>query len=497
MVYDPIRDCDVPSPAATEYSRAQSYFSPAVVTPTGQGHAHGQGRLSLPPGFSHAPAEATSPSASGSRASLGNLLVDRTEDGLDRRRSSGRTSSFSSTGQPEERKPSLSMILNEGAGQSSASSPQAMGGYHSPASHQSPSIASRPLNHDGFAIPAPPSALSSAQLSARTRSPSQSHSPMPFHTPRSGQASSPAFQSYTPLPDQYIATTPGQGAYNRRPVSRGESTGSQSARRLSGSAGSMMPPQHIDLSSPSMHHSRLAHSNRDFDSHPLSGPSPSFTHLPLRSPSVSISPRAASVNLPHSTSRPSSSKGYTPQPSASGMSANPYASRSPSRDVAPVESSLSASSSRRSVSPVTKSRVAYNPGYNGHRRPITPAEVARLKSDARRNNPLRTRAPPPPTPSGSASANSSQPAEDGLSYFPTPTNSRPTSSDHRVDRYSPSGPPSPVKDAAPLRRKRESETRELCPEDREEQRRKVSAEGDFVAAERAKLVAQHCKFLSS
>jgi hypothetical protein len=448
----------------------------------------------------------------GSRVSLGNLLVERPEDGLDRRRSSGRTSSFSSTGQPEdarERKASISMLLNEGGGQSS---PHAHG-YHSPASHRSPSTYSRPLNNgQGFAVPAPPLAHSLGQLSAPAMSPSQSHSPIPYHTPGAGQASSPAFHSYTPLPEQHYATTPGS---HTRPLSRGESTGPRPDRRPSSSAGSMMPPQHIDLSSPSLHHSRLSlhtPTGRDFDQS-LVGPSPSSSQLPLRSPSVSISPRSASVNLPLVSSRPGSSKGHTPQPQQHiHVPTKPYSSRSrspPRAEDAPLRSarSISGSSSRSasaaenlyvprpSVSPVKKSRIPYKPSYYADRRPIYPSEIARLQEEARRNNPLRTR--PSRSSAGPLSAHSSQPPEDAQSYFPTPTASRPSSSGHRQEeRYSPSGPPSPRQRSPAVgnghRRKREPEPVEDQPDQvREEQRRKVSASGDFVA-ERAKLVAQHC-----
>jgi mRNA (guanine-N7-)-methyltransferase len=369
MVYDPIRDCDVPSPAA-------SLQNPSPWAD----HTPGSDRLSAsvtyPPGFQN---DRRSPgifrTASGG---MRNMLNEEGGAGRD-----SRNGSFSSAG-PEDHLPpprnrGINSLLNEGIAPPISQTSSASSISHTALSYHSPGP--KPyslLDHDGFLAPTTPA-------SGFARS---SRSPYP--------AASPALS---------LQALPHEGHHQMTNTYR----------------------------SPNL-----------------------FTHdpLPMRSPSVSVSPRHQLHNLPpnHLPSRPGSSSsagGYpyptslhyeSPSHSYQQLSDHPQRPRSNSRLNDPPSRPRSSSklndppSRRSSISASYVPRPPRSPSpvrfpYAPHNRitapssvlvPISRKEVDTLKAEGLSNNPLRGKhKPPPPSWSGiTPSPSLHRTSESGNSYFP-------------------------------------------------------------------------------
>lgn len=170
---------------------------------------------------------------------------------------------------------------------------------------------------------------------------------------------------------------------------------------------------------------------------------PTASHLPLRSPSVSVSPRTYHSTLPqgYTSSRPGSSSAsqiYAAHPSSASPTVidrrlSEDFSRPTSADI--LAGRRSTVPSRRGSfaqahspalpvrSPSPDRRTPYNPrrlsAPTAILRPIRPEELADLKAIGLRNNPLRRRARKPlPSWSGPSTSSSRLPNETDTSYFP-------------------------------------------------------------------------------
>lgn len=249
--------------------------------------------------------------------------------------------------------------------------------------------------------------------------------------------------------------------------------------------------------------------------------------LPLRSPSISISPRNHAQPLP--TSRPTSSSsntfsfqppGYPMSPPlghrrvsgghsrpGSGSNSRLQTALSSRRDSRSTPAPFSAAHSVRSPSPIIP-RTPYQPHRISEPRsvlyPIASDDVSHLKSDGMSNNPLRRRRKRPlPSWSNTTPGSRSQPAESDNSYFPPPddregSNYRSTSygdvTGHRSAEMTPapdeggSGPLPRRIQAASQHLKRQSDN---SPDGHEPTRRKVSG-GQYTS--NVALVANHCEF---
>lgn len=361
MVYDPIRDCEVPSPAASIHNSSPWADTPHTdprSTPTS----------GYPPHFHH---DRRSPvPAPLHRSVSGGLRGLLNDEGGDTRIASGRDS-LSSIG-PEDSghlppRGRINNLLNESAPPLSQSSSQSSMGHsaYSQQSHQSP--ISKPyslLDHDGFLAPVTPASAY----------PRASRSPYSLN--------SPSGYPHQPLPG--------------------------------------------------------------LDSGPLRSPYPSIhDSMPLRSPSISVSPRQYYQSLPpaHPQSRPGSSS------SAGGFAFNtpsvPHESPSLYQRQMSLEyssrprsgSRTTGPSSRRPSNSLPPPRSPSPPSgipYEPHNRtsssfllnhPITQDELESLKVIGQSNNPLRRKAPrPPPSWSGPSPSpgmrRSSGPQESDASYFP-------------------------------------------------------------------------------
>lgn len=368
MVYDPIRDCDVPSPAAS----VQNPSPWADITP---GSERLSASTSYPPGFQDRRSPGVFRSSSGGIRNLMN--EEGPGPGPDSRQSSVH-GSFSSAG-PEDHAPprnrGINSLLNEGIPISQSSSASSINYAHS---HHSPPKPYSLLDHDGFLAPT---------------------------TPASGIARS----SRSPYP----ANSPGLSMHNL--------------------------PHEIN-------------NNTYRSPHPYG-----YESLPLRSPSVSVSPRHQLHNLPppNLPSRPGSSSsagGYpfsqhnydSPSHTYQHLSEHPQRPRSNSRLNEPP--SRPRSSSRATDPPSRRTSMSIPASYQPRRRspspppllpyapnrltapdsvliPISQREIEALKTEGLANNPLRKNAKPPaPSWSGAIPSpslrRSSGPQEGGNSYFP-------------------------------------------------------------------------------
>ncbi|OCF32280.1 hypothetical protein I316_05948 [Kwoniella heveanensis BCC8398] len=214
-------------------------------------------------------------------------------------------------------------------------------------------------------------------------------------------------------------------------------------------------------------------------------PSGSYQHMPLRSPSVSVSPRSQHQSLPYaSSSRPGSSTGPSSQQFAyshpHSAAVSPTTSTRRLSEDQPRPTSSSSAGGRRSTDPssgnynghhpVRRSSQASATGFSAPRltpirspspiaapakaipyqprrvtepgsvlTPIEADEAAYYRSMAQSNNPLRKRKPQPrrPLPSWSGPSpgpRSSFPTENDSSYFP-PQNNEETTTYSRAPSY--------------------------------------------------------------
>lgn len=420
MVYDPIRDIDVPSPAASTQSDqpwrqnitpgSGAYFDPARQVDYGNSpNGHGAVYDGRPPAFHGA---GSSPSSTmGMRRSvsggLRGLLNDEEEDTS--RRSSAQSGFDGNGGMEEDHRPSISRILNSGPGDGGAmaKSTSYSSRVSSSPANASPVISGRPLDNSGFLTP--------ASTSRRA-----SRSPYPVNS-----SVSPALQ-HAMLPHdghalEYEAQLHPQAGPSRRRVSGGQSNPRP-----------MLPPDTI----PRQEYYDPSRITPGAQSYPL----------PMRSPSISVSPRSHHQALGGQLSRPTSSSSMgqpfsfqpPPLPAESPSYATRQLSEAPSRpssgsqpprqsSLVPRDSGRSSVASRTPLRSPTPLRVPYQPNRmtqpTSVLRPILPDEVARMRSAAMVNNPLRRRprkaAPSWSGPSPGARADrSSLPAESDSSYFP-------------------------------------------------------------------------------
>ncbi|WVR03912.1 hypothetical protein IAU60_000911 [Kwoniella sp. DSM 27419] len=422
MVYDPIRDCDVPSSSPTVAERDPWRNATPVRggayeherTPDGRPmHPHQSASYSPPP-----------PGSGGLRG-----LLNETPSLS--RRGSDRTASVSSL--PEEpdepfgRAP-VARLLSSASTQLVAKSNSNASLPRSSPSNPSPGSRHHLLDPNGFLTPATP-----ASAYPRSRS-GASRSPHPQTSPPKGSVGLP--QAY------HGQETPGYPVQYGEPSQRRESVGTGMAY----ASRPMPPPQHPV-------HSQEAYGTYDYDRRTPSG---TYQHLPQRSPSASLSPRSQQQSLPYSSSRPGSS-GY--QHSHSVQVSPAAATRRLSEDQARPMSSGSASGARRytdapshipipqptrpssqasatpysaprmtpmmSPSPVTPQSLPYAPNRQTQPgnilQPIDPEEAAYYREKAQLNNPLRRRIARRPLPSWSGPSpgpRGSLPAESDSSYFP-------------------------------------------------------------------------------
>ena len=258
---------------------------------------------------------------------------------------------------------------------------------------------------------------------------------------------------------------------------------------------------------------------------------PQSLNLPLRSPSISVSPRGYAQPLP--TSRPTSSSsnnfsfqppGYVPSPSTSyrrlsGGTSRPGSASNGRQYTAEHQSrpgSRSTPYPYHAAEPVrSPSPIILKTLYNPHRRsdpesllyPITAEDVARFKTEGLSNNPLRKRRKRPlPSWSNTTPGARSQPGESDHSYFPEQDERRPGSTSGRTsvsnDQGQGSAAVTPAPDdrrrgdrnGAPISKKRQlSDTvsvRRDSPEGHDPTRRKISAT-QYTA--NVAIVANHCK----
>ena len=380
MVYDPIRDCEVPSPAA-------SLQNPSPWAD----HTPGSERLgasaSFPPGFRDSRSPGVFRSSSGG---IRNLMNEE-NSGQDSRPSSVH-GSFSSVG-PEDHPPprnrGINSLLNESAPPISQSSSASSLAYTTHSHHSPGPKPYSLLDHDGFLAPTTPA----SGFGRSSKSPYPHHSPAPAmsnlpHEINNNNYRSPHPYGYEGLPlrSPSVSVSPRHQLHN-------------------------LPPHHL----PSRPGSSSSAGGYPYSSHQFESPSHTYQHLsdhPQR-------PRSNSrLNDPPSRPR-SSSKAIDP----------------PSRR---TSISTHASYQPRHKSPSPPPRLPYAP----HSRisapdslliPISHREVESLKAEGLSNNPLRKNIKPPPpswsgvTPSPSL-RRSSGPHESSNSYFPGENHSGPSNS---------------------------------------------------------------------
>lgn len=439
MVYDPIRDIELPSPAASSHhgdshpsnlTPGSGYFDPSARPTSSSSSGYGIPYGAQPPAFQsggnggvYSPTAGSGPQMRRSvSGGLRGLLNDDQED-LNRRRSSGHTAS--SADQEEDHRPSIHHIMNEGGGSNgnmTKSNSRSSIVSSSPA-NASPGVSGRYLDQSGFLTPASTSRRTSrSPYPINTSiSPGQSHSALPFHDPHTGEYDQP----------------------------HPSSSAGPSRRRTSNSASTirpMLPPDTIP--------------RQEYYDSSRTTPGSQILPLPLRSPSVSVSPRSHHQALPgYPTSRPGSATSSThpfsfqaPAPPAESpsyvhrhlsedRSRDPSESRSRQTSLIPRIPSGTSNISRvtpaRSPSPPpAPARQPYNPRRTTQPgsvlRPIQPEEIAQLRSLALVNNPLRRRrkkALPSwsgPSPGPSSRSTRDTPGEGDTSYFPNTSNSRHT-----------------------------------------------------------------------
>ncbi|TYJ59172.1 hypothetical protein B9479_000161 [Cryptococcus floricola] len=447
MVYDPIRDCDIPSPSIQD-SRRYPVSNYAQPTLSDRDRELGEPSSTHHPYSSHSRAVSSSSATShsppppvqripSSSSSLRGLLNDPEPEVP--RRASERTPSFSSAGgDTESHKPKLKNLLNDDPPVPISASTHSGGSLVR--GSLSPKRAESRADSSGFlapatpasAVPGYPSRLSISRSPLLHTSPPTHHIPTPSH-------GSPVYSA---------------GYGEPRP-------------------GSMLPPL------------QPHHPHAEYEERRTSGSSFPGASTAARSPSISVSPRSQHQALPYSTSRPGSAHSarepytYSHQPihlSRQNTLSPVISNRRLSEDQRPTSSSSGAG--RRYTEPVAQSPVgmtqpppnsvpsAYQPRhqstpgsyppprvtpqpfspspspYTHHAvvppprsRPYHPDrptrvihadEIDHLRQLARNNNPLRRKSGHAPSASRSASRapeptptpRRSLPYESDTSYFP-------------------------------------------------------------------------------
>ncbi|WVQ78726.1 hypothetical protein IAT38_000813 [Cryptococcus sp. DSM 104549] len=449
MVYDPIRDCEVPSPSVASATSAEPWRYPnpnshppstpserdprdAQHYPPSSSDAHPRANPARQLSFSNPAFSPTPPQHPTPGGSLRGLLNDPSpaagahvqhgQEYRPRREVERTVSVTSATSLPEDaedHRPRLRNILNDSG---PGPVPPRHTGSASPRSRAS---------HDGFMQPPPHSGTLQPQghsTSSRSASTSAaSHSPMPQFSPPPQHTGAP--HGYHAPPHESPGLHPGYAvAYGEQPP-RGQRH--------------MLPPQ--QPIHPQEHY--------DFDRRTPGYPVPPD----VRSPSMSISPRSQHQPLAYATSRPGSSAstsnpfGYQPRQetlspvvssrrmseeqrptSASSAASRRHTEPTPQHPPPPKSRQSSTPSGGaayvpratpyHSPSPIPQ-RLAYRPSPSGPssvHRPIHSDEIAHLRALAASNNPLRQnkKAAYKPPPSWSNTPRRSLPAESDTSYFP-------------------------------------------------------------------------------
>ncbi|WOO85154.1 mRNA cap guanine-N7 methyltransferase [Vanrija pseudolonga] len=347
MVYDPVRDCDIPSPAVS--SRPPIWGSDPPNAPP-------------PPAFHDRTSISSTPSnrpiSRGGPGSLRGLLNDDAPSPTSRRGSEVTVSSiqdddrdYHSGPSSSHSRPHLAKLLNEPA----------------PPLVRSPSSGSVPsVHYDGSSprMSAASTSLHPSALSAARTSVSASRSPLMSTTGLSSPASSSsalATDSYHAHPLAESLSRRASSSYDTRP---------------------MPPPAEPPIRSYDQYNTPVQHPSN------------------LSSPGVSVSPRSQSVALPaapaYSSSRPSSARSNSNpwQPPANTHSSPESTTRRLSDD--PPAPRVPPSNGRRAVPPPPPSKP-YRPLNPTRSRtilqPITDEEIQHLREIAQRHNILRSRGP--------------------------------------------------------------------------------------------------------
>lgn len=281
MVYDPIRDCEVPSPAA-------SIHNPSPWADTPQTDPRGTPTSGYPPHFQH---DGRSPAPVPlHRTVSGGLRGLLNDDGPDTRRSSGRDS-MSSIGHddnfPQPHRGRINNLLHESATPLSQSSSHSSMGQSAYSQHSHHSPVSKPyslLDHDGFLAPVTPaSAFPRASRSPYSlNSPSgYPHAPLPMVDGGPLRSPYPTIHDSMPLRSPSISVSPRQYHQSLPPPHPHSRPGSSSS-----ASGFAFNAPSIPLESPSIYQQRQASS--DYTSRPRSGSR--TTGPPSRRPSASLAP---------------------------------------------------------------------------------------------------------------------------------------------------------------------------------------------------------------
>lgn len=332
MVYDPVRDCDIPSPAITR--RPSLWDNPTPPQPPAF--------TDNPPQSGSRPLSSSHSGSGGGGGSLRNILND--DGGGASRRGSDMTvmSSHSYDDDPSNNnnsnttRPHLAKLLNTNdttplVRTNSASSSSHGGGMDAGSPHlSSPSISLHPASAGAQGRP--------------------SRSPL---LPNQALSSPSASMGYP----YDVHTTPGYGG------------GGPSSRRSSMDNSRPMPPPADPVRQHDLYSTPVART------------------APLRSPSVSVSPRLQNMHLPNpptssrhgSVGRPTSSRSASGSNSAFPLAIISSPERRLSDDMV-VESPISIRTPYDPVQPSNSYTI---------RRPITDDELARLRAAAANNNPLR------------------------------------------------------------------------------------------------------------
>ncbi|WWC87787.1 uncharacterized protein L201_002679 [Kwoniella dendrophila CBS 6074] len=447
MVYDPIRDCEVPSPSVV---KNDPFKYPTPSTAYGGGilnndrdevYSNGRPSLSTQHSLSYSPPP---PAGSGS-SSLRGLLNDGPMP--ESRRGSDRTASVSSIPEENDELSGSRTHINRLLNNTSTTQPISKTNSNSSLPRSSPSNPSpgsrqHMLDPNGFLTPATPASAYPRSRSTTSRSPHPQMSPpkITTHLPQ---------QHHQLIHDQAYPVQYGEPSYPHSQVHRRESP--VQLQHQQQQQRTMLPPQQ-----PIHPQDTYAYEQRT--------PGGAYQPLPMRSPSISVSPRSQHQPLPYgSSSRPGSSSssshpfGYQPQshqmispttstrrlsedqprPSSSNSASGRHYTDSSVAGPTPIRRSSQSSASAypvhqltpiRSPSPIIKG-IPYNPNRMSQpgniTRPIEADELAYYKSMSQQNNPLRKRKAKKPLPSWSGpspGSRSSLPNEDSTSYFPPQNN---------------------------------------------------------------------------
>ncbi|WWC60216.1 uncharacterized protein I303_102782 [Kwoniella dejecticola CBS 10117] len=470
MVYDPIRDCEVPSPSVVKGDPFKYPTPPTGGYDRDRDDASSNGRPSLSQqhSLSYSPPPGGSAGHGPGPSSLRGLL----NDGLppESRRGSERTASVSSI--PEEgedggSRTHINRLLNNASTQPISKTNSNSSLPRSSPSNPSPGSRQHMLDPNGFLTPATP-----ALAYPRSRS-TTSRSPLPGMSPQKPTVPLPHTQ--TPMQPQMQMYPHGQAPYphgqvpypyeHGYPVQYGESSHPQPHRRES----SGPPPGHVHSQQrPMLPPQQPIHPHEMYAYEQRTPGGGGYQPLPMRSPSISVSPRSQHQTLPY-TSRPGSASsgshpfGYQPHPQAHYSEASPSTStRRLSEDQArPTSSSSAGGAGRRYTdsaiaggpTPVRRSSQTSATGYpataprltpirspspiargtpyqpkrisqpGSIQNPIEADELAYYKDKSVQNNPLRRKKrtqKPMPSWSGPSSGpkSSSFPTEESNSYFP-------------------------------------------------------------------------------